>query len=243
MAFDGSRECINVRVNKHGNCQCWTYGPLGSARKTFHELCKEKQLSINIGKEGKRGKMKGVEYPPIEDMDLEDMWGGLDFPPVSFPLTRDALVAAGAGTAGMLLSGWALNNATVKKSITTPTWRAVASIVGGLFGGYLLYDYNRPAAAGLSVGMVGLGLANLIGNWAKVPVSFAEYEQAEYEEYEQASDQDLLGLGYDNGLSDAVVDQETLLSGLNAGPADEDLFGIEDAEIRTVQPYELTSLF
>lgn len=170
----------------------------------------------------------GMGYPPIEDFALEDMWGGLDFPPINFPLTRDALVAAGAAGAGMMLASWGTKKIEFLK---TPTWRAAATIAGGLLGGYLLHDYNRPAATGLAAGMVGLGLATLLNtllpDTTKMPVSL---EAGTY------SDEELLGLG----LGDAVVDEETMLTGLGAG--DEDLFGIEDAETEVVQPYEMADI-
>jgi hypothetical protein len=167
---------------------------------------------------------KSIEYPPIEDMDLEEMWDGLDFPPITFPLSADAVVAAGSAGAGMLLGSWGLKKIPF---LTTPTWRAAASIAAGLIGGYLLYDFSRPAAAGLSAGLVGQGLATLVGQMINQKVSLEEGDITE---------EDLLGLG------DAVVDEETLLTGLGQG-ADEDLFGMGEAEIRTVPPYELTSLF
>jgi len=225
MSFDGSRECIHVFKNRNGFCQCGAYGPLGSQRKSFRELCEEKSTPISIGQR-KRGIVmnKSIEYPPIESLDLEDMWGGLDFPPLSFPLSRDAVIAAGSAGAGMLLAGWGTKKVAF---LSTPTWRAAASIVGGMLGGYLLYDYNRPAAAGLSAGMVGLGLATLISQFTKTPVALDELGY---------KDEDLLGLG------DAVVDEETLLTGLNAG-SDEDLFGMEDAETEVVAPYEMTGIF
>lgn len=174
---------------------------------------------------------RGIEYPPIEALDLEDMWGGLDFPALSFPLSRDAVVAAGAAGAGMLLGGWGIPMIPFIKSQSI-YWKAGAEIVAGLLGAYLLYDYNRPAAAGLAAGMVGQGLATMVSQFTKTPVSLGE---SEYKE------QDLFGLG----LGDAVVDEETLLTGLNAGDedlfgADEDvLLGLNEAEIRNVQPYEM----
>jgi hypothetical protein len=169
---------------------------------------------------------KSIEYPPIEDMDLEEMWDGLDFPPLGWPISRDAVVAAGSAGAGMLLGSWGLPKLPF---LTTPMWRAAASIAAGLVGGYLLYDFSRAAAAGLSAGMVGQGLATIVGQFTKTKVSLEEGEIKE---------EDLLGLG------DAVVDEETLLTGLGAGNStDEDLFGMGDAEVRSVQPYELTSLF
>lgn len=171
--------------------------------------------------------MRGsMEYPPIEDLDLADMWGGLDFPPIGFPITRDALVAAGSAGAGMMLASWGTKKVPF---LSTPNWRASASIAAGLLGGYLLYDYNRPAATGLAAGMVGLGLATLLAQFTKIPVSL---EAGTYRE------EDLLGLG----LGDAVVDEETMLTGLGAG-SDEDLFGVEDAEVDTVQPYEMAGIF
>ncbi len=179
---------------------------------------------------------ESIEYPPIEDLDLEDMWGGLDFPPLTFPLSRDAMIAAGSAGAGMILGSWGTKQLPF---LTTPMRRAAASIAAGLLGGYLLYDFNRPAAAGLSAGMVGQGLATIIGQFLKVPTSL---EEGAYKE------DDLLGLG----LGDAVVDQETLLTGLGqseyeplgAAKSDEELLlGLEDAAVAPVAPYELTSLF
>lgn len=181
---------------------------------------------------------RSIEYPPIESLDLEDMWGGLDFPPLSFPLSRDAVVAASAAGAGMLLGGWAIPMIPFIKSQNL-YWKAGAEIVAGLLGGYLLYDYNRPAAAGLAAGMVGQGLATIVGQFTKTPVSLGETDY---------KDQDMFGLG----LGDAVVDEETLLTGLDAG--DEDLFGLgkvdedvllglNEAEIRNVQPYEMAGIF
>jgi hypothetical protein len=167
---------------------------------------------------------RSIEYPPIEDLDLENMWDGLDFPPISFPLSRDAVVAAVGAGSGMLLGSWGLPKIAF---LSTPMWRAAASIGAGLLGGYLLYDFNRPAAAGLSAGMVGHGLATIVGQFTKTKVSLEE---------ESYSDQDLLGLG------DAVVDQETLLNSFGEG-TDEDLLGFGDAEVDTVAPYELTSIF
>jgi len=167
---------------------------------------------------------KSIEYPPIEDLMLEEMWGGLDFPPMSFPLSRDAVVAGIASGGGMLLSSAVMPKLTF---LTNKTWRSVASIAGGILGGYLLYDFNRPAAAGLMAGMVGQGVATLAGDLTNTKVTLED----------DYSDEDLLG------LSDAVVDEETLLTG-DVGQNDEDeLFGLEDTEVNPVPAYELTSLF
>jgi hypothetical protein len=166
---------------------------------------------------------RGIEYPPIENIDLEEMWDGLDFPPLSFPLSRDAMVASASAGAGMLLGSWGIPKLTF---LTSPLMRSLAAIAGGLAGGYLLYDFNRPAAAGLSAGMVGHGLATIVGDMINQKVSLEEGDITE---------EDLLGLG------DAVVDEETLLTGLGQG-SDEDLFGYEDAEVKSVPPYELTSI-
>lgn len=178
--------------------------------------------------------MKSIEYPPIEDLDLGDMWSGLDFPPFTFPLSRDTMTVAGSAGAGMLLSGWVVPMIPWIKEQNV-YWKAAASIAAGLLGGYLLHDFNRPAAAGLTAGMVGMGLATVVAQFTKTPTALAEgaYKEA-----------DLLGLG----LEDAVVDEETLLTGLDQGK-DEDLFGTDedvllgDAETEIVAPYELTGLF
>ena len=170
---------------------------------------------------------KSIEYPPIENLDLEEMWDGLDFPPISFPLSRDAVIAAGSAGAGMLIGSWATHLPQLS-FLSTPMWRAGASIALGLLGGYLLYDYNRPAAAGLSAGMVGHGLATIVGSFTNTKISLEEGT---------VRDEDLLGLG------DAIVDQETLLTGLDKDAADEELLGLSDAAVQNVPPYELTSLF
>lgn len=186
--------------------------------------------------------MRSMEYPPIEDMNLEDMWGGLDFPPLSFPLSRDAVIAAGSAGVGMMLASWGTKKVNFLK---TPNWRAAASVAGGLLGAYLMYDYNRPAATGFAAGAVGLGLATLLLNFVNMPVTLEKPEEVAAREAKAAS-KAVAGLGYSNddllglGLGDAVVDEETMLTGLDAG--DDDLFGIEDAETEVVPPYELTSL-
>jgi len=170
---------------------------------------------------------RAIEYPPIEDLDLEEMWDGLDFPPISFPLSRDAVLAAGAAGAGMLAGSWGIPKLTF---LTTPMWRSLGSIAAGLVGGYLLYDFSRPVAAGLSAGMIGQGLATIVGQWTKTKISLEEGNFTE---------EDLLGLG----LDDAVVDEETLLTGLGQGTDEEMLLGFGDAEVDVTPPYELTSLF
>jgi hypothetical protein len=168
---------------------------------------------------------RAIEYPPIENLDLEEMWDGLDFPPLSFPLSRDAVVASASAGAGMLLGSWGIPKLSF---LSTPLMRSLASIAGGLVGGYLLYDINRPAAAGLSAGMIGQGLATIVGGFINQKVSLEEGDITEA---------DLLGLG------DAVVDEETLLTGLGAGNGtDEDLFGFGDAEVKSIPPYELTGM-
>lgn len=227
MAFDGTREPIAVGRNKDGYCQTVAYGPLGSARKSFRALCAEKGLPIKIGKTATKKEItmsKSIEYPPIEDLMLEDMWDGLDFPAVNFPLSRDAVIAGLSAGGGMLLTSAVVPKLTFLKD---KMWRSVASILGGLAGGYLLYDFNRPAAAGLMAGMVGHGVATIAGDFTNVKVSLED----------DYSDEDLLGLG------DAVVDEETLLTGGVGQDEDEELFGLEDAEVDPVPPYELTSLF
>jgi len=165
---------------------------------------------------------KSIEYPPIEDLMLEDMWDGLDFPAMTFPLSRDAVIAGLSAGGGMLLTSAVVPKLTF---LNTKLWRSVASIAGGLLGGFLLYDFNRPAAAGLMAGMVGHGVATIAGDFTNVKVTLED----------DYSDEDLLGLG------DAVVDEETLLT--SGDEEEEELFGMEDAEVETVPPYELTSLF
>jgi hypothetical protein len=76
--------------------------------------------------------------------------------------------------------------------------------------------------------MVGHGLATIVGSFTNTKISLEEGT---------VRDEDLLGLG------DAIVDQETLLTGLDKDAADEELLGLSDAAVQNVPPYELTSLF
>jgi len=171
----GARAVIAVKRNVAGYCQASAFGPPGSGRASFKQLCREANLPLGVGKgkPARSGRTRGKEQTVMADMDfppLEDL--GQDFGPLFFGLDqlitpemmRAHVVSALAGGGGILVTANILER--IDWLADKPKAKAGAAILLGILGGRLLWNQSRDAAMGLVGGVSGIGVAKLVSDLA-----------------------------------------------------------------------------